>query len=124
MYVYKCRSCGARDEVWMTLEDEKPNPLGPCPDPACTGTLRRSFELAIAPVMQEHYNPSVDGYVSSMREFKDKLKRGSEEYFKRTGIESNFVPADKEALGATDEGLDSTNAQRRKMGLAPVSNLG
>lgn len=122
LYGYRCRTCNAIGEHFCS-RDAIPNPYGPCTTPDCDGEFRRTFDLHIAPVMQEHYNPSVDSTVSSMGEFKDKLKRASDDYFARTGIESRFVPADKDAIGATDEGLESTNAVRARQGLKPVSNL-
>lgn len=116
LYVYKCRSCGYFAEV-----TDHASTLGVCP--GCeAGELKRDYTtVQLAPVMQEHYNPSVNGMVSSMRKLNDEFKRQSDEYSERTGIEARFAPVDPKDVGATNDGLDATNRQRRKMGLKEVT---
>lgn len=122
LYDYKCRKCEHVEEFFFH-HSEKPAEVGPCLE--CGGPAMKPVftSVQLAAVMQEHYNPSVDQHVSSMRQYKDLLKRASEKHSLRTGIDCSFVPADRSALGATDEGLDTTNALRRQKGLPPVSNL-
>lgn len=121
LYGYRCRLCGHELDAFFA-RDDKPGTMGACPN-CSRGELRPVFSLHIAPVMQAHYNPAVDGEVTGMRDFKDKLKRASEQHSLRTGLDCSFVPAERESLGATDEGLESTNRLRRDRGLPPVSNL-
>lgn len=122
LYDYKCKNCGLVEEHFFH-HSEKPSSIAPCTCGNQEGLKPVFTSVQLAAVMQEHYNPSVDQHVSSMRQYKDLLKRASEKHSLRTGIDCSFVPADRSALGATDEGLDTTNALRRAKGLPPVSNV-
>jgi len=116
LYQYRCRECGYTAEVF-----DHASTLGLCPG-CSAGELKRDYTtVQLAPVMQEHYNPSVNGPVSSVKKLNEHFKRASDEYSERTGIEAKFSPIDPKDVGATDEGLDSTNRQRRSMGLKEVS---
>lgn len=74
--------------------------------PTCGEDMSRRFSSFGFKRFQEHYSPATGQHVSSEREFKDQLKRASEEATKKTGIPHNFVPVDldkpKEGPG-TDE---------------------
>lgn len=70
---------------------------------------KRVWGFHMARVWHEHWNPSTGSVVSSRQQFRDDLKRRSEEATERTGIPHNFVEVDitdKKALGVTDEGLE------------------
>jgi hypothetical protein len=59
--------------------------------------MRRDWRAGAPSVrrpFREHWNPSVGQRVRSEREFRDALKRKSEENFLATGFESNYVPFD------------------------------
>lgn len=81
--------------------------------------MRRDFHsVSVLPAFQGHFNHSVGAYVSSMREFKDHLKRGSEAQSLRTGVDHNYVPVDPgEGRGVTESGLDETRKRRRELGI-------
>jgi hypothetical protein len=99
---------------------DAPADLGPCPE--CGATLKRDYStVQLAPVMQEHYNPSVNKPISSTRQLMDEFKRKSDEASEQTGIEHRYVPADVKDLGGTDAGLDATNARRVKQGMKPLT---
>lgn len=69
--------------------------------------------------MQPHFNNATGEYVTGERNFKDALKRKSEEMTVRTGMEHNYAPVDlreKDALGVTDEGLDETRKRLHDTG--------
>lgn len=70
--------------------------------------------------MQEHWNPTVGRYVANERDFNDGLKRASEAASLTTGMDHNYVPVDlrdREACGATEEGLEHSKRVRRAQGL-------
>jgi hypothetical protein len=89
------------------------------------GEIKRKYSLAIHRPMMAHFNTSVGTEISSDRQFRDELKRKSEEQFLRTGIPADYVPADpaetrKAAEASGYEGLESTNRQRVRDGLKPI----
>ena len=93
-------------------------PYGPC---FCGSILKRKFSFHIGQTIPGHFNHAVGKYVSNDREFRDALKVKSEEQSERLGIEHNYTyvdPADKQALGVTEEGLDSTHKQQRDLKMA------
>jgi hypothetical protein len=86
--------------------------------------MRRCYRsVQIAPVMQEHYNPSVDSHVSSVKQIDESFKRKSDEISEATGIETRLAQVDPKDLqaGATNEGLEATNRVRHARGLPEVS---
>lgn len=116
IYQYRCRRCGATE-----LSEARADTLGLC---QCEGELRRDYSgVQLAPVMQEHYNPSIDGMISSERKLNERFKIASDEYSQRTGIEARFAPVDPKDAGATQQGLEATNRVRHARGLKEV-NLG
>ena len=94
-YDYKCDDCGNVERVHDThdgaLKAQLDQNATPC---TCGGTYHRQFGFSLAPVMQEHYNYSVGKPISSMRQFRDELKKQGEAVEERTGIASTFEPAD------------------------------
>lgn len=102
IYAYRCRGCGLSIDV----PDYRAADFGDCPD--CTGILKRDYSsIQLAPVMQEHFNPSVGKPISDRRKFDDELKRASEAAWERTGIPHNFVQVEgkdaQQAAGVTDD---------------------
>lgn len=78
-----------------------------CGKPATQVISPPSFHRGI----DGHFNTSLGSYVSGRREYEDGLKRASESATLKTGITHDFRPVDlrdKDRLGVTDEGLDST----------------
>lgn len=112
MYEYRCRVCGH-----STLHKEQltETPVCHCKE----GLLQRVWSFSFNKPMQPHFNSSVGKYVSNDNQFKDELKRKSEEATLRTGVEHNYQPidiADRESLGVTDEGLDATMRRQTDTG--------
>lgn len=116
IYAYRCDVCGI-DNDSTTRGDNN----GPCRTAGCAGLLRRRWSVNVKPVMQEHFNHTVNKPISSMTQFRSELSRMSDEYTERTGIPSKFVPKEWGELGATSEGLDATNSQRAQQGLPALS---
>lgn len=77
----------------------------------CCLPMKRVWSFSFHRPMPDHFNASTGTYVRNERQFRDELKKMSDEATERTGIPHNYVPVDpmdKEALGVTDEGLDTT----------------
>src|SRR5690606_31265645 len=67
---------------------------------------KRVWSFQITKVMHHHLNPSTGTVVSSRQQFRDELKRLSEEHTERTGIPHNYEEidlSDKDAVGVTGE---------------------
>lgn len=132
LYEYRCRECGSTQlmeargdhlapDIHWTRVDVDGHPEGG--RSYCRGLMRRVWSVQVAPVMQEHFNTTVQRPVSSMRQFERELRRASDVASEETGIEHRFAPVDptdRKALGVTDEGLDATNRQRAARGQRPV----
>lgn len=123
IYAYKCRTCG-RTQDSKTRADS----IGPCSHSLvsvggiapCDGTLTRLYIIRTEAQMPEHWNKTLNRPIHSLRQFDEGLKRASHEASLRTGMAHDFQridPTDKAAVGVTDEGMDATNRQRRKLGL-------
>lgn len=123
MYEFKCKQCRL---VYTLMSRTDPK----CP--RCNAKeAARVFSFNPLTSFQPHYNISVGKWVNSEREFKDALKVASANATLRTGIEHNFVPVDardREAVGATDEGMDNhyrthhNNPDLMKEDLSGLSN--
>lgn len=122
-----CMKCGLYD-MEMLENVGIGEPTGSlCSNPNCLGEMLRCVRnLNYKHAMQAHYNTAV-GYVNNSRELDDKLKEHSERQSNYTGTEHNYERVDlreKDALGVTDEGLDSTMKRRRDTGLdAPTRSI-
>lgn len=117
IYGYKCRACEQ-----TAISEKRANHLDtPCP---CGGRFTRDYSgIGVARPMQPHWNPTTQSEVTSMTNFKSQLRKASEEYEDKFGIESRLVPIDPDdtkALGITSEGLDTTNRERSAKGLPPI----
>lgn len=110
MYEYECPihgrfldTNGPMDKIMCRLGCER----RPC---------KRVWGFNYKPPMQEHFNTSVGKTISNPQQFKDELAKASDAATERTGVPHNYQPIDpqeKEALGATDEGLDATRRRAR-----------
>ena len=124
-YEYACEACGHRDCVVVPIAEADDLPTTRHVTCATCGherAFRRRFAFSFQPPMHEHFNKAVSKPIHSMRQFKDELKRKSEEATLTTGIEHNYKPidmADTAALGVTNEGIDESNRSREAQG-APL----
>lgn len=122
IYGYKCRPCT------QTYTSEERNDRLTLPDGCITcsdpGPLVRDYRgLSLHRPMMDHFNASVQQPISSMRQYEDVLKQKSEDAFLGTGIEHQYEPCDitdTKRLGVTEEGLDYTNRDRARKGLATI----
>lgn len=114
IYEYKCRGCGARQE----LLQRHPHGFDTyCTVCSTTTHWGRVYSLAIKPMMHEHFNHAVGRTISDMGQFRDALKVASEHAYDATGIEHRFVPNEgPESVGATGEGIYESNVQRSRRG--------
>lgn len=117
IYEYVCRTCHHYE-----YDTEPADTIGPCTTDGCPGELKRKFSFSVERPMQEHINSTTKQPVSSMRQFREQLKKMGDDYTKRTGIEVNYQPVDPDPakLKVTGEGLDATNRKRVEAGLTPV----
>lgn len=126
LYQYKCRACGGTVDKFLHHDDPTRNLPLPC---RCQpgAELRRVFSLAFTPVLHNHFNAAVGKEVSSMRGFKDDLKRASERQEAATGNPTNYVPLspaemkDARSLGVTDEGMKATHDAQVAQGIKDPS---
>ncbi len=116
IYAYKCTNPACDGHATSTTRASKL-------DQACgwcgTRPMQRVWKLGFEMPMQEHFNQSVGKPISSMRQYRDELKRKSEIASETTGIEHRYVPVDmndRAALGVTNEGIAESNAHREKIG--------
>lgn len=101
LYRAKCPVHGDQD-IYIAIEDEETRELlnshrMECrveTSPPCFERLKRVWGFSMPPVMQEHWNFAVNGPISDMGQFRDKLKRISEEQEARTGIPTTYEPMD------------------------------
>lgn len=71
------------------------------------------------------YNPTLGRHVRNAHDLSESLKVQSDIATARTGLVHDFQavdPRDKEALGVTNEGLDSTYNQLRASGNTPAAD--
>jgi hypothetical protein len=110
IYAYKCRACGTTED-----STHRGDVLRDC---ECGGRLTRVFVVSLNKPMMAHFNSTVGKEISDMGTFKNELKKASDDYYQRTGIESDFQPIDRKELVIPDgKGLDKTNRDRVARGL-------
>lgn len=108
-YEYRCVRCHAT----MTSTTHG---LDVCLIDGCLGALRRVYSISFTKPLQEHWNTTVNKPIRTNKQFADELKRASEEATLRTGVEHRYVPTDPSAVGATQEGMESTYREQRNAG--------
>ena len=127
LYGYQCRECGqdytsfTRGNFLIDPETLLRMPCYKCEAPE----VKRKYSLAVHRPMHEHMNRSTGTLISSDRQFRDELKRKSEEQFLRTGIPCQYEPIDHDeakaaVIASGGVGLDSTNRVRVNEGKPPI----
>ena len=125
LYGYQCRECGQeytserRGNFLLVNDFDKMS---------CTCghyEIKRKYSVSVHRPMHEHFNTSVGKPISSDRQFRDELKRKSEEHFLRTGIPADYQPVDptelrKQVEASDGAGLDSTNRRLVNEGKRPI----
>jgi hypothetical protein len=95
VYSFRCRSCNRYELLTSPIHTPpEPHPCGCQFD----GMMKRDYQAdkpQPAPVWQEHWNPSVGGYVSDRRKMQDSMDRYNDNLFERTGIEQKNVVVDR-----------------------------
>jgi len=128
IYTYRCPNCG--HEEYST---ERGDRLRPGRQGVCHGCgqsdkpFHRVFGFSYREPMQPHFNNAVGRYVSSESDFGDELKRASETASATTGIEHDYKPlewGDKDAFGATNEGIHESNISRERQGAPLLPDIG
>lgn len=119
-FQYKCKSCGLEGLLYGDIGQDPPRPESVCPD-CGANDWGRVYSLSVHRPMADHWNNTTGQVVGSMREFKEQLKRKSEEATLKSGIEHNYEPIDysdfAHVIEASDaQGLDDTNRARAREG--------
>jgi hypothetical protein len=104
VYEYRCMKCGA-----VEISEARADRIAGM---GCCGSVgKRVYSFSFhRPAFDTHFNHATGKVVANKSEFADALKQKSEEAEARTGIPANYVPIDyrdKDALGVTDEGLET-----------------
>lgn len=132
-YQYRCdtEGCGAIADVKDSLEPRlriewEDGKIAHYVEGDHCGTMRRIYSFSYITPMPEHYNMSVGKVVSSNRQFRNELRRSSEELEERTGIPHSLVPvdpADMKDFQVDDSGLKETHDAMVRGGTkAPTGN--
>lgn len=86
----------------------------------CGGPFKRKFSLKFPRMMHEHFNDSVGQVISSDRQFRDALKKASDEQFRRTGFPADFQPVDlmdPAVAPKNDDGMKETHDAKVRAGI-------
>jgi predicted nucleic acid-binding Zn ribbon protein len=118
-YEYRCE-CGSRD----VLHGFHDTPHVTCPE----GHVMRKVFCPPAIIHElggnPHYNHSIGRHVSGTRDLANAFARKSDEMSARMGFDVDLKPVDprdREALGVTGVGLESTEKVKRDSGRAPAT---
>lgn len=119
IYGYKCRPCGQEydSEIRADRLDV------PCQ--VCGGPITRKYSIVVERPMHEHWNVTTNSAISSDRQFRNELRRMSDEQMLKTGIPCNYEPVDPDMIRAKVQengavGLDATNRARVAEGKQPI----
>jgi hypothetical protein len=118
-YAYRCPACGRQIESLQRGDRLQ------C---SCGASAHRNFRFRTQTAFQPHFNQTLGHHVNNAAEFKDGLKRASEEATLKTGMEHDFQPvdlADHQTFGISDneaqeqkDRIKSWNAKHGKRSLA------
>lgn len=108
LYSYRCVQCDA-ETITTYRGDELVRICRICGN----RKHRRVWSVSFQRSMPPHFNQTVGKYITNQRQFRDELKRSSEQYSLRTGIDADFRPIDRDpsSLGVTEEGLTGKAAE-------------
>lgn len=116
IFGYKCPVC-KQEYISRERCDRLPRPCVECNHP---GPLHRDFSgISVKKPMPEHYNASVQAYVSSERQFRNLLKVREAEASAYDGLDHDFQPIDLDdpaAVGVNGVGLEDTQRAREREG--------
>ena len=117
LYDYVCTQC-AQITADQYFPIKEPSTHIQCPQ--CGGLARKILAFpAIKRSMGEHYNASLGRHVSNEKDYKSGLAAASRLASARSGREVNYSPVDlrdRESVGVTEEGLDSTRRAEVALG--------
>ena len=124
LYKFQCDECGERAMKEMTFaeHDEKTHKFDgkiylsepryhECPEADVKGNWMQVFDFVFKRGTPDHYNHTVDAYVTGERDFNDKLKMQSDAMSERMGFTVDYEmvdPGEPEAYGVTQDGIEET----------------
>jgi DNA-directed RNA polymerase subunit RPC12/RpoP len=100
-YEYRCPVCGHATTTQRRGDRTR------CVN--CGASSHRDFRFRTQTAFQPHFNQTLGHHVNNDREFRDGLKRASEDATVKTGMEHDFQPvdlADHQAFGISDNEAD------------------
>lgn len=134
-YLYKCE-CGNRAAFTLSIETysqlDKAGDLPPMCFECGEAFMKRVYTPPATPKpsFEPGFNHSFGRHFDTHQQLLDHASRESAARTARTGIKHNFAlhdgrdPDFAQSSGVTDEGLDSTRAKRREMGLTERTSFG
>lgn len=112
IYAMRCDGCGQDAERYAPIATPKQS-TG-C---ECGATLRRRWTPpAVLTAFRSHWNASVGAFVTSRRDFEDRLKQGAEEMSQALGTDTRYVSMDAAEAPHSDEGLHEQQRAWRDSG--------
>lgn len=115
IYEHRCE-CGRETTTSRPMNADTMSKF--CPE--CGEAMQRLWSAPAVHRFVEHFSQATGQEVGSQRQFREQLKRASEEATIRTGIPHNYVPVDlrdKAATGVTDAGMEATHKAHRDQGI-------
>ena len=119
VYEFRCQYCAEAGlpsyEIFHHGGPPEHRPLCPRHDIH----LSRVYSFTKTIMFQDGYSPVTGGYVSSMSDTAEQLKRRSEELTNQTGIPHDLVPvhpSDMHSMTSTEEGRDAKYRKQTETG--------
>lgn len=109
VFDFQCVECG------KVLEHNYSTYPYPCS--LCSGRMKRKFQVAIKKTFTPHYNSAVGKYISNEHEFREELRRKSDETSESSGTEHNYTMVDlRDKPGVTEDAADAIEQGNRIRG--------
>lgn len=121
LFDFKCVQCGLYCESHVNESQ-----IWSCPRCYVVHTERSPLRKVIRkapsmpPMWHGHFNHSIGQYITDRKQFKEGLYVKQEEATERFDWQQSFIevdPNDRDSLGITDEGLDSTHDAHVSLGI-------
>lgn len=94
LYSFRCRECDTVSFTQAPIGSEILTPR--CSD--CSLPMKRDYRAdspGVAPVWQEHFNPSTGTMISDKKQFAAQLREKSDYMSEKLGTEHRFVPVER-----------------------------
>lgn len=124
LYTYRCEHCHEEMHLEMSFAEHDALPRDsmahtPCLEQGYMAYFKQVLSFAFHRGTPEHYNHSLDAYVSNDAQIRSELSRQSDEMSARMGFDHQYElvdPSDPASYGVTDEGMEATERVARNSG--------